>query len=169
MSPQSLDNYSEGSFRMDAQPRSLIESQLTQLNYASAYFMDHGEFEEMINLFTADAVFDRVGTVHHGHDAIRHGMAERPSMTTRHLLVNLYYPTIETDSARGIVSAVTYHGAASADGEPVGYATQNGRVIDFEDTYLRDGATWKIASRVARVVFTPNDWPGNFLSSTPSD
>jgi hypothetical protein len=150
---------------MDAQKRSLIESQLTQLNYASAYFMDHGEFEEMINLFTTDAVFDRVGTVHHGHEEIRQGMADRPLMTTRHLLVNLYYPTIETDSARGIVSAVTYHGAASPDGEPVAYATQNGRVIDFEDSYVRQGDAWKIASRVARVVFTPSDWPGKFVSA----
>jgi hypothetical protein len=153
---------------MDAQQRSLIESQLTQLNYASAYFMDHGEFEAMINLFTPDAVFDRVGTVHHGHDEIRQGMAERPPMTTRHLLVNMYYPEVSADSAVGVISAITYHGVASPDGEAVGYATQNGRAIDFRDSYVRVDGVWKIASRAARVVFTPSDWPGTFASAAPS-
>jgi SnoaL-like domain len=145
---------------MDAEQRSLIEWQLTQLNYASAYFMDHGEFEKMIGLFTPEAVFDRAGTVHHGHDEIRQGMAERPRMTTRHLLANLYYADVRADSAQGLITAITYHGPASERDEPVGYATNNGRVIDFHDSYLRIDGVWKIASRVARVVFTPSDWPG---------
>jgi hypothetical protein len=154
---------------MDAEQRSVIESQLIQLNYASAYFMDHGEFENMIDLFTPDAVFDRVGTVHHGHDEIRQGMAERPRMTTRHLLANLYYSDVTAESAQGLITAITYHGPASEHDEPVGYATQNGRVIDFRDSYLRIDGGWKIASRVARVVFTPSDWPGAMhLAAAPS-
>jgi hypothetical protein len=153
---------------VDAQLRSLIESQLTQLNYASAYFMDHGEFEKMIHLFTPDAVFDRVGLVHHGHEEIRQGMRERPTMTTRHLLSVLYYPEVSAVAADGLITAITYHGPASEGNEPVGYATQNGRVIDFDDHYVCVDGVWKIASRVARVVFTPHDWPGNLHLATAS-
>jgi ketosteroid isomerase-like protein len=146
---------------MQPEQRALIEWQLTQLNYASAYYMDNGEFEDMIELFTPDALFDRAGLVHHGHEEIRQAMRERPAMTTRHLLANLHYTDVTPDSAAGVVSAITYHGILAEDGEPVPYATRNGRVLDFCDTYVRTGDCWKIASRVARVVFTPEDWPGN--------
>lgn len=152
---------------MEAQQRSVIESQLTQLNYSSVYFLDHGKFEDLISLFTLDAVFDRAGTVHHGHDEIRQGMAERPPITTRHLLANMYYPEIAEDGAAGVITSLTFHGASSANSAPVAYATQNGRVIDFHDTYARIDGVWKIASRQARVVFTPSDWPGNLHPADP--
>src|ERR1700722_447724 len=141
--------------------QSLIEWQLTKLNYASAYFMDNGKFEKLIALFTPDALFDRAGTVHHGHDEIRQGMRERPPITTRHLLANIVYLNVTEDYAEAVTSAITFHGAAAERDEPVPYATTNGRVLDFHDTYTRVNGEWKISSRVARAVFTPEDWPGS--------
>jgi hypothetical protein len=145
---------------MTPEQQSLIEWQLTKLNYASAYFMDNGEFDKLIELFTPDALFDRAGTVHHGHDEMRQGMRERPAMTTRHLLANIHYLNVTEDYAEAVTSAITFHGVAAEHGEPVSYATTNGRVLDFHDTYTRVKGEWKISSRVAQVVFTPDDWPG---------
>jgi hypothetical protein len=145
---------------MRPEQQSLIEWQLTKLHYASAYFMDNGEFEKMIELFTPDALFDRAGTVHHGHDEIRQGMRERPPMTTRHLLANIHYLNVTEDHAEAVTSAITFHGPVAENGKPVPYATTNGRVLDFHDTYTHVNGEWKISSRVAHVVFTPDDWPG---------
>jgi ketosteroid isomerase-like protein len=152
---------------MQPEQKAAIEWQLTRINYASAYYMDNGEFEKLIELFTPDALFDRAGLVHHGHEEIREGLQNRPAITTRHLLSYLHYSDVTPDSAAAVVSAITYHGNAAVNGEPVAYATRNGRVLDFHDTYVRTGDGWKIASRVARVVFTPEDWPGN-LHATAS-
>lgn len=154
---------------MRPEQQSLIEWQLTKLNYASAYFMDNGEFEKMIELFTPDALFDRAGTVHHGHDEIRQGMRERPAMTTRHLLANIHYLEVTADTAQAVTTAITFHGPAAENSDPVPYATTNGRVLDFHDTYARVDGEWKIASRVAHVVFTPEDWPGRLHLRVPSN
>lgn len=132
---------------------------LLQLNNAFVYFMDNAQFESMIELFTEDALFDRAGTVHRGHQELRQGVRERPKATTRHLLNNFYFTDVEEDSAAGIVCAMVYHGPPSENGEPVVYATTNGRVIEYHDSYVKTAAGWRFSSRVARAIFRPEVWP----------
>lgn len=133
--------------------------ELSRLNNAFAYFMDNGEFDSMIALFTPDAVFDRAGIVHHGHEEMRQGMRERPKVTTRHLLTNFHLTRADEDSAEAVVCAMVYHGPLAEDGGPVVYATENGRVIEFYDTYTKTAEGWRISSRIARAIFTPKVWP----------
>jgi ketosteroid isomerase-like protein len=137
----------------------MTEWEIIRLSNDFAYFMDHGDFESMIALFTPDAVFDRAGHIHHGHDELRQGMRERPKMTTRHLLTNFYFRSVGKDSAEAIVTAMAYHGPLSGDSGPVVYATDNGRVIEFHDTYTKTPEGWRISSRIARPIFTPKVWP----------
>jgi hypothetical protein len=47
----------------------------------------------------------------------------------------------------------------SENGEAVVYATDNGRVVEFHDSYTNTPDGWRIATRVARPVFTPKVWP----------
>jgi hypothetical protein len=132
---------------------------LVQLNNAFAHFLDNGQFDSMIGLFTEDALFDRAGIVHRGHQELRNGMRERPKATTRHLLNNFYFTDVEEHTAGGVVCALVYHGPPSEHGEPVVYATDNGRVIEFHDSYVKTAAGWRISSRIARPIFTPEVWP----------
>lgn len=144
---------------MDREERMLAEWELTRLNNDFVYFMDSGNFEAMISLFTPEGVFDRAGNVHHGQDEIRQGMSERPKVTTRHLLSNFYFDGVEQDSAKAVVTSMVYHGPASENGEAVVYATDNGRVVEFTDQYKKTRDGWRISSRVARPIFTPKVWP----------
>lgn len=139
--------------------RRAIEADLTRLNNAFAYFMDAGDFESMIALFTPDCVFDRAGTVHHGHEEIREGMRERPKVTTRHLLANFYLTGASSDEARAVVCSMVHHGPLSENGEAVVFATANGRVMEFDDTYVKTADGWRIRSRIARAVLRPEVWP----------
>ncbi|HEV7853458.1 MAG TPA: nuclear transport factor 2 family protein [Mycobacterium sp.] len=136
-----------------------VHWELVRLNNAFAFYLDNGVFESMIELFTPDGLFDRAGIVHRGQDEIRDGMAERPKVTTRHLLTNFHLTSLDDDAAEAVVCAMVYHGPVAENGEAVVYATDNGRVIEFHDRYVKTVDGWRIASRIARPIFTPKVWP----------
>ncbi|MDT5073672.1 MAG: hypothetical protein QOH82_2992 [Mycobacterium sp.] len=136
-----------------------VHWELTRLNNAFAFYLDNGAFESMIGLFTPDGLFDRAGIVHRGQDEMREGMAERPKVTTRHLLTNFHLTSVDDDSAEAVVCAMVYHGPVAENGEAVVYATDNGRVIEFHDRYVKTVDGWRISSRIARPIFTPKVWP----------
>ncbi|MCW2499659.1 MAG: hypothetical protein JWN87_1335 [Frankiales bacterium] len=144
---------------LTAHERLVIEAELTRLSQHFVYFMDCGDFESMIGLFTPDAVFDRAGIVHHGHEELREGMRDRPKATTRHLLANFYFRNVQQDSAEGVVCGNVYHGPPSENGEQVNYATEQGRVVEFTDTYVRTSDGWRYSSRLARPILAPKVWP----------
>jgi SnoaL-like protein len=133
--------------------------ELTRLNNAFAFYLDNGDFESMIGLFTPDGLFDRAGIVHRGQGEMREGMAERPKVTTRHLLTNFHLTSVDDETAEAVVCAMVYHGPVAENGEAVVYATDNGRVIEFHDRYVKTVDGWRISSRVARPIFTPKVWP----------
>lgn len=144
---------------MNSADRMLIEWQLVTLSTRFAHFLDAGDFESMIDLFDDDGVFDRGGVALRGHAEIREAMAERPALTTRHLSTNHYFAEVDDDTARAIVSVLVLHGPVPQNGEPVQYATERGRVLEFHDRYRRSDGGWKIVERVARPIFQPKVWP----------
>lgn len=145
--------------QLTLEDRLLIEQQCTGLSYAFAYHIDRGEFEDVIALFTPDCLFDRAGLVHRGHDEIREGMRERPDVTTRHLMTNFHFDSVGADEATAVVYAMTYHAMGTSEDEPLVYATDNGRLLDMRDRYVRTTDGWRIASRIARAVLKPEVWP----------
>jgi SnoaL-like domain len=144
---------------MDPADRMLIEWQLISLSTRFAHFLDVSDFESMIDLFDDDGVFDRGGVALRGHDEIRKAMADRPPLTTRHLSTNHYFAEVGADTARAIVSVLVLHGPVSENDEPVQYATERGRVLEFHDLYRRTSGEWRIVERVARPIFQPKVWP----------
>lgn len=144
---------------MDQSEQMLIEWQLTTLSQRFAYFLDNGEFDDLVAIFTPEGVFYRGGTPLRGHEAIRTAMRERPPLTTRHLLTNFYFPEVTADSARGVVGSVVFHGPVP-DGEfPVQYATEHGRVLEFHDRYVHTSDGWRLESRAVRPILQPAVWP----------
>lgn len=139
--------------------RMLIEWQLVSLSTRFAHFLDTGDFESMIALFVDDGVFDRGGVALRGHAEIRTAMTERPALTTRHLSTNHYFAEVDDDTVRAIVSVLVLHGPVPENGEPVQYATERGRMVEFHDRYCHTGDGWRIVERVARPIFQPKVWP----------
>lgn len=144
---------------MDPADRMLIEWQLVSLSTRFAHYLDAGDFEAMVELFAIDGVFDRGGIALRGHAEIRRAMAERPALTTRHLSTNHYFVQVGIDTASAVVSVLVLHGPVPENDEPVQYATERGRVLEFHDRYRRTGGEWRIVERVARPIFQPKVWP----------
>jgi hypothetical protein len=144
---------------VDQSEQMLIEWQLTTLSQRFAYFLDHGEFDDLVNVFTPEGVFDRGGPPLRGHEAIRTAMGERAPLTTRHLLTNFYFAEVTADAARGVVGSVVFHGPVPAGDAPVPYATEQGRVLEFHDRYVHTTEGWRLESRVVRPILQPAIWP----------
>ena len=116
-----------------------VHWELTRLNNAFAFYLDHGAFDSMIRLFTPDALFDRAGTVHRGHDELRKGMAERPNVTG--VIVSKILSN--TGRVRTEVSATGVH---------------QGRRITLARAFDLDLTTaFKLAPEPARVSLSPGE------------
>ena len=144
---------------MDANAEAIIAWQCTQVTHAFAYHIDHGEFEEVVNLWTPDGVFDRLGEVLQGQEAIRTAMRDRPKVTTRHVFTNFHFHRIEEDEAEATVLCMSFHSLEPFDGKPLVYGTAQGRLIEFRERYVRTADGWKFAEHNGQVVFMPEVWP----------
>jgi hypothetical protein len=140
---------------MDSARLAVITSELTQLNNAFAYFLDHDQLDAMIELFTPDAHFDRAGAVHRGHEEIRQVMGSRPKLTARHQLTNFHFFDVTDDSAEGVVCAMVYHGPPRDNGTPSEYQLDASRLMEFRDTYTCTAQGWRIASRAGTPILVP--------------
>ena len=110
-------------------------------------FLDAGEFAAYADLFAEDGVWVGGFGTFTGRDAIR-GMLEdnlapgpRERLTTLHLLPN---ELIDVDGDRANAVSKWFFIGAGADGAP--------RLIlagRYEDEFVREGARWAIARRVA--------------------
>jgi ketosteroid isomerase-like protein len=129
------------------------------VSYAFAYHIDHGEFEEMVQLFTEDGVFDRVGQVLEGQEQIRQAMRDRPKMTTRHVFTNFHFHEIAPDNVVATAYCMSFHGMGESDNGPIVYGTTNGRLLEFRERYQNQGGGWKLAEHRAQAIFVPQVWP----------
>lgn len=130
-----------------------VEAELMKLSYDFAHYMDYWKYEELIELFLPDALFDRIQHVHRGHDEIRAGLAERSkAMAIRHVSTNFHFTHLSPDEVNGIVYNMSYYGPMSTPGElPAAYAAP-GMLLEFHDRYVRTNKGWRFAERVARAV-----------------
>jgi len=136
----------------------LVEWECTQLCYRFAHHVDTGNFDAMISLFVPDGVFDRVGQRLTGHEQMRVAYRDRPKgLTTRHIVTNVCFLHAQPDRAEAFVYNLTYHASGDASGQPLVYASQNGRFIDFHDHYELTADGWRFSSREARPIFLSQD------------
>lgn len=141
--------------------RLLVELQLMKLSHEFAYCMDYLRYDELVQLFTPDALLDRVLHVHRGHAEILAGVKARPAQFgTRHVSTNFRFTHVDENTVKGIVYNVSYFAGLNAAGElPAVYGSPQGMLLEFHDLYKRVGDRWLFAERVAKPVFVPADSP----------
>lgn len=68
---------------------------LARLNTAFIHHYDRREYDEVLALFTQDAVYEVRSQALHGHAEIRAALDARsgPELTVRHLVTNLHFHT----------------------------------------------------------------------------
>jgi ketosteroid isomerase-like protein len=145
---------------MDELAQIRIRLALEDLNTAFTHFLDHDRLDELVDLFTEDAVYTHGERHSVGREAVRSVFLARAAggvRTVRHVTSGLRL-TIESDSkATGTSVCLTF----AYDGPPPVTPATPYLVADFDDEYRRcaDGR-WRIAVRHIRRIFVAEDNPG---------
>lgn len=125
-----------------------------------AYSMDGRHYEALAALFTPDGVFDRVGSVLKGREAILAALKNRsPDLRTRHFCANKRFSEVTPTSAKALVYVVNFVGRGDVLGETSKHAMAQAAVLEFRDTYAKTAEGWRIAERVAYTVIMPDEAP----------
>jgi 3-phenylpropionate/cinnamic acid dioxygenase small subunit len=117
-----------------------------------AWHVDHGEIDELVELFTEDARFEpQPGVELHGRPRIRQRYASRSGpRTTRHVYSGLRLAVVGPVWVRATSTWVTY---AANQPAPVPDATTY-QVADFHDLFTRGmDRRWRICDRTIVSVF----------------
>jgi hypothetical protein len=134
-----------------------------------AWHLDHGEYDEVVELYTADAVFVTGAVSLRGRAEIKNRYTERHGVrSTRHMYSGLRLTLPQTDSGKVIETGVAADGTArppwlQARSTWVSYAVNGPApvddlgaylVADFEDvlTWCAD-QRWRISERRIIPVF----------------
>lgn len=126
------------------------ESACARLCVDFAWFVDNGEYEELVALFAEQGTFERRGDVWRGRASILAGMRARPAATvSRHVCTNIRIRLQADGSALGSSYLLLFQSADAATGG----ATPAPILAEYSDVYVQEANGWRIASRVARVVF----------------
>ncbi len=131
------------------------EADCTRLCIDFAHHIDTRSYEPVLDLFTDDGKFDRLGTVFSGRDEIRRFLESRPTdVVTRHLCTNIRINMQSPDEATGTCYVLFFSGKAGTDAKlPIPPSAPG--VVEYHDAYSRTAAGWRIRERRIRPVFAP--------------
>jgi ketosteroid isomerase-like protein len=137
-----------------------IRLALQDLNSAFTYHLDHGNVEELVDLFTADALYTHARRRSEGREEIRRlfvARAAEPVRTLRHIVSGLRLDIDSPTAARGTSVCLAF----AHDGEaPAPHATPH-LVADFEDVYRQcEDGKWRYAVRHIHRIFVAPDQAG---------
>ena len=125
---------------------------LEELNSAFTYHLDNGNIDELVDLFTTDAVYSNGPRRSEGRDEIetlfRNRVAKGPR-TSRHIYSGLRLELKSATEASGTSVCMSF----AADGLPP-LPAKPFLVADFIDSYRLDSdGRWRIAARHINPVF----------------
>ncbi len=137
-----------------------IRMALEDLNTAFTHHLDHGRIDELVDLFTEDAVYTHGKRRSEGREAIRdlfNRRADAGVRTVRHMYSGLKLEIESESAARGTSVCLTF----AYDGPPPVTPATPHLVADFEDLYRKcaDGK-WRLAVRNIHRVFVAAENPG---------
>jgi ketosteroid isomerase-like protein len=137
-----------------------IRFALEDLNKAFTHNLDHGKLDELVDLFTEDALYTHAKRRSEGREEIRELFVARAAAgarTVRHLASGLRLEIDSPTAARGTSVCLTF----AHDGEsPAPDATPH-LVADFEDVYRLCGdGKWRFAVRHIHRIFAATDNSG---------
>jgi hypothetical protein len=137
-----------------------IRLALQDLNSDFCHHLDHGNIDELVDLFCKDALYSHGDRVSHGTVEIRGLFQSRGSAvvrTSRHMQTGLRLNIESALRATGESVCMTFAANASAPVSPASPFL----VADFIDEYkyCRDGR-WRILKRHIERIFTASDNKG---------
>jgi ketosteroid isomerase-like protein len=135
-----------------------IEFALRNLNADFCYFLDHGQTDRLVDLFTTDAVYTHADRSSEGRDAIAGLFDNRiaaGTRTARHMQSGLRLQIVDEQTATGESVCMTF---AADQLPPVTPATPY-LVADFIDEYkLCADGKWRISRRhIERIFVDPEN------------
>jgi hypothetical protein len=137
-----------------------IRLALQDLNAAFTYLLDHDKIDDLVDLFTEDALYTHGERRSEGRTAIRMLFAARSAAgarTSRHVSSGLILHIDSESSARGTSVCLTF----AQDGPPPITPATPYLVADFDDEYrLCADGRWRIAVRGIRRIFAAAGNPG---------
>jgi hypothetical protein len=141
------------SWRPDTPERVAIRAQIEALSIEYYYRIDHGNSEDVIELFTPNAILEIGGQKLTGREAIRRYYANRSrTWITRHVSTNLRITYIDADHVDVIRLFTYYHGDKAESAGPYPALPS---VAEYHEIVERgpDGA-WRYAFRASTPVFS---------------
>lgn len=154
----------------DSERLSRLETRLAleELNTNFCFYLDHGQIDRLLQLFTADAHYSHGTRVSRGRDEIATVFARRSAAgprTARHMYSGLQVRMLSADRATGTSVCMTFACDAEA---PVVPAIPH-LVADFIDEYVREpDGIWRIASRHIERIFVADGNKGP-VGQTPDN
>lgn len=134
----------------------LAECECRDLVNAFAWHVDHRDYERVVELFTSDCIVERPGARFEGHSGLREMLDARPTdIQTLHVFSNLRLIATSPETTSGKYYFTLYTapgefdpgGAALSQNQP----TMTGAIFD---QFTRTANGWRIASRLARIIFS---------------
>ena len=118
-----------------------------------ANFVDSRNYDRFVDLFTDDAVFDRVGVISEGRQAIRAFLDARPAdLVTRHVCTNIAVDLVSETAATGVSYAIFFHASVEANASPPFQSAAPG-LAEYHDVYTRTAEGWRIRERRVKLIF----------------
>ncbi len=133
----------------------------TALFVSYARYVDFGEYDRFVELFTEDALLD-LGFTLQGKAQIRRSMSKRdPELRSRHILTNISIDVSDSSHASGIAYLTLYRhvGPETLSPAPIHLGGPAG-VGHYTNTFELTDAGWRIAScRLAFAFRNPAYFP----------
>jgi hypothetical protein len=138
--------------------RTAIEWRCSQLVARFALLNDDSDYENLVALFTEDAVFSRPTMPDKpmvGRETILAQFRQRPARTLRHLMANTVVTAETAERATGTCYMILYAGPPAAPGEPGPPSTDQAPMIgQFKDVFVKVGGQWLFAERRGSLGLT---------------
>jgi 3-phenylpropionate/cinnamic acid dioxygenase small subunit len=146
-----------------AMRRLIDKDQIIDLVHQYSYFVDHGRYDDVVELFTEDCVVDYGPAVApvRSRTGLRQmfGHPGRGFAATSHHNANVLVRFDDADRASVRTSVYAWHKRTDGDTPQVwGY---------YHDTVVRDRERWRIAKRQLRVLGVEN-WDGEDMEWHPA-
>lgn len=135
-----------------------IEAECVRLATAFAVYLDAQRYDDVVALFTADAVYHPRDTTFRGHGGIMSYLRSRPKhRRSRHVMSNLLIDARSPSVADG--SCVLTYYVDETDLPLTQPAPLRGPnlVGDYVDRFILTDAGWRISQRIGQVLFIAAD------------
>lgn len=144
---------------MDIDKRLQAEQACASLFNRFAVCNDAGELEDMVNVFTIDALFARPtdpDNYTEGRDSILAAFKARPKdRVTRHLITNIVVDVEDAGSATGKCYATLFTASPDNEAEKFGLQANASQFIgEFDADFRHTEEGWKISRLSGKIVFT---------------